>query len=252
MTPNAPSSAVPAAGHLAAAPHARGGGWQAVRQAVLAMLPHAFAAVVVTAIGLPTLILPFWSDNAIFSVIGTAVAEGRFPYVDAWDQKPPSIYFIYAVAIQGPFGLMRNVRVFDLLWTAITVALLVELGRRWWTLRAGVIGGITYGGVYFTVSTWTQLAQPDSFIGLPLVLALLLVHGAHGRGSLLVVAGVSLGFAFQLRAIIALLIPFCTLPEVLAAPRGNRMGVWVSSMFWLGVGFSAFQLGVAAYLLVGG
>jgi hypothetical protein len=252
MTPPAPASAAPAVGHLAGTPRVRAGGWQAVRQTALATLPHAFAVAVVTAIGLPTLILPFWSDNAIFSVIGTAVAEGRFPYADAWDQKPPSIYFIYAVAVQGPFGLMRNVRVFDLFWTAATVVLLVELGRRWWTLRAGVIGGITYGGMYFTVSTWTQLAQPDSFIGLPLVLALLLVHGARGRGPLLVLAGVSLGFAFQLRAITALLIPFSTLPEVLAAPRGSRIGAWARSMLRLGVGFSALQLGIGLYLLVGG
>lgn len=171
-------------------------------------IPYALTVSVVLALGLPTVILPFWPDQAVFSTVGRTIADGGFPYVDARDQKPPSIHLIYALAIHGPFGIMRNVRVFDLAWTAATVVLLIELGRRWWNLRAAVIAGLIYGAVYATSSTWWQLAQPDSFIGLPLVLALLLYDVARGRPGLLIAAGVLLGFAFQLRFIMALLVPF--------------------------------------------
>jgi hypothetical protein len=34
---------------------------------------------VVVAAGLPTLILPFWSDSAIFATVGKAIADGGFP-----------------------------------------------------------------------------------------------------------------------------------------------------------------------------
>lgn len=216
------------------------------------VLPYAATVLVVLAVGLPTMILPFWSDTAIFSTVGKAISEGRFPYVDAWDQKPPSIYLIYAVAIHGPFRLIGNVRAFDLAWISVTVVLLIALGRRWWSLRAGVIAGLTYGIVYFTISTWTQLAQPDSFIGLPIVLALLLHTEARGRWWPLVLAGVALGFAFQLRAIMALLIPFFPLPALLAAPRRSRFSLWFRDMVWIGVGFAAFQAVLVIYLIVGG
>jgi hypothetical protein len=207
---------------------------------------------VVLAIGLPTVILPFWSDNAIFATVGKTIRAGGFPYVDAWDQKPPAIYLIYAVAIQGPFGLFENVRVFDLAWTLATVCALIALGSHWWTVRAGVVAGLLYGGVYLASSTWTQLAQPDSFIGLPLALALLLVHAGPRRWAALLAAGAALGFAFQLRAIMALLVPFVPLVEVAEAPRGRRLSLWLETTLWLGLGFAAVQAACALYLAAGG
>jgi hypothetical protein len=222
-----------------------------IQHAATVVLPYALTAALVVAIGWPTLILPFWPDSSIFATIGHAIAHGGFPYVDAWDQKPPGIYLIYALAIQGPFGLMHNVRAFDLLWMAATVVAIVEISRRWWSLRAGVIAGLVYGTVYVTASTWWQLGQPDGFINLFLVLALLLHDGARGRRRFLIAAGALLGFAFQLRAISALLIPFFPWQEVFAATRG-RFRVWFRHMLWLGVGFAALQAVLALYLAAGG
>jgi len=222
------------------------------RRAAACALPYAATAALLLAIGLPTVILPFWSDNAIFALVGGSIAEGGSPYVDAWDQKPPAIYLIYAVAIHGPYDLFTNVRAFDLGWTVVTAWALIALGRRWWSPRAGMIAGLLYGGVYLASSTWTQLAQPDSFIGLPLVLALLLCHAARGRWTLLVTAGAMLGFAFQLRAIMVLLVPFVPLVEVEEAPRGGRARAWAASMVRLGAGFICVQVALALYLAVGG
>jgi hypothetical protein len=218
-----------------------------------ASLPYLGTAVVVLAVGLPTMILPFWPDQAIFALIGKTIWNGGFPFVDAWDQKPPSIYFIYAVAIHGPFDLVQNVRAFDLAWTTATVVVLCELGRRWWNLRAGVLAGLGYGVVYVTMSGgWARLAQPDSFIGLPLALALLVYELAHGRRGMLVIAGALLGFAFELRFIMALLVPVVPFVELAATPPAGRVRLWLHRMGWLGVGFAAFHLALALYLLVGG
>jgi hypothetical protein len=225
--------------------------WRALR-AGLAVLPYGATVAVILAVGLPTMILPFWSDTAIFSLIGRTIAEGGFPYVDAWDQKPPSIYLIYALASGGPFGLIGNVRAFDLAWTSVTAVLMIELGRRWWSLRAGVIAALTFGVVYFTISGWWQLAQPDGFLALPLVLALLLHTNARGRWWTLLLAGIALGFAFQLRAIVALLIPFFPLPALLDAPWRDRLRPWLRDMLWMGAGFIVFQVALALYLAIGG
>src|SRR4051812_24037984 len=99
---------------ISAAPAANLGraavGWVLARRLLSARYtPHLLVAAVIFLFGIPTIILPFWPDQSIFSIIGKAIAQGGFPYTDAWDQKPPGIYLIYAAAIQGPFGLVTNV-----------------------------------------------------------------------------------------------------------------------------------------------
>jgi hypothetical protein len=144
-----------------------------LRGAASRLLPFTLTSLAVVLVGLPTIILPFWVDSAIFSYIGRTITEGGMPYTDAWDFKPPGIYLLYALAIQGPFDLMRNVRVFDLAWTVATCLTLVELGSLWWNRRAGVIAGLLFGVVYITSSGYWMLAQPDGWVGLPLLLAIL-------------------------------------------------------------------------------
>src|SRR5262249_16910521 len=139
----------------------------------------------------------------------------------------------------------------DLAWTAVTVICVIKLGRRWWNLRAGVIAGLVYGGVYVTASGWWQSAQPDSFIALPLVLAPLLYEVGRGRRAALTAARLLPGFAFQLRFIMAPLIPFLPLVELAATPR-DRARTWLWRMVWLGAGFAAFQAALALYLALGG
>src|SRR6476620_12045434 len=131
-------------------------------------VPLGVAALAAILFGLPTLILPFHPDQALFAMVGKAVGSGLFPYVDAWDFKPPGLYVIYAAAIQGPFGIARNIRVFNLAWTAISAVLVAELGRRWWNARSGVIAAALYGLVSATAMPFWESAQPDSLVVLPL------------------------------------------------------------------------------------
>lgn len=223
------------------------------RRALAGLLAaHVLTVAIIIAVGLPTIVIPFWSDTAIFALVGQAVADGAMPYVGAWDQKPPAVYLIYAAAIQGPFTLFTNVRVFDLLWTGATAALLLELGRRWWGLRAGIAAALTYGVVYFTSSGWWQLAQPDGLINLPLALALLLQSTARGCRAPLLAAGLALGIAFQLRAISVLLVPFIPYVSAMDAPRGRRQVTWLRELLWLGAGFALCQAVLTAYLARGG
>src|SRR5207249_4979256 len=106
------------------------------------------------------------------------------------------------------FSVARDVRAFDLVWTAATAGLLAELGRRWWNARAGLLGALSFALVWSTGIPWWQSAQPDSLVVLPLIAALVLHDAARGRLAWLAGAGLALGFAFQLRFNVALFIPF--------------------------------------------
>src|SRR5581483_7227338 len=84
---------------------------------------------------------PLWfepshkSDEGIFAAVGRVMVEGRRPYVDAWDHKPPLIFALYALTQRVPGPAIGPVRVLAGLWAAapaVAVALLVARldGRR--------------------------------------------------------------------------------------------------------------------------
>jgi hypothetical protein len=214
------------------------------------LAPAVAATAATILLGLPTLIMPLHPDQASFAMVGKAVASGRFPYVDVWDLKAPGLYFLYALAIHGPFELARNVRVFSLGWTAVSAALIVELGRRWWNWRAGLIAALLYGLVWSTDTPFWLSAQPDSLAVLPIVLALLLYELARGRRGLLTAAGFALGFAADLRFTAALLVPAVPAVEAGTAAR-SRLRLWLGRLLWLGAGVAGLLALQAAYLLVG-
>jgi hypothetical protein len=211
----------------------------------------ALVAIAAAVFMLPTLILPLHPDQALFAVVARTVASGGFPYKDAWDFKLPGLYLLYAPAIQGPFDIAHNLRVFTLVWTAASTVLVAALGRRWWNWRAAMIAALLYVVVCSTDIPFWQSAQPDSLAVLPLLLSLLLYEVARGRRLVLILAGLALGVAFQLRATTALLAVLFPLVELFRVEAG-RFRLWLSRLLWLAAGFAILQATIIGYLVVGG
>lgn len=214
--------------------------------------PLAPVLVAVALLLAPTLVQPFGPDQAIFATIADTINRGGFPFVDAWDQKPPGIYLLYSLALRLPGPLMVRVRVFDAAWTLATVVLVYELARGFWSPRAGVMAALLYGAVYATIQGFWYLAQPDGLLALPLLGALLLYSraGTHWRGKVAcLIAGMLVGFAFQLRFTAAPLLPAFALVMAYECPRGRRR--WLRRTTWLVAGFLLSQLALALYLVAG-
>ncbi|MDX9703149.1 MAG: glycosyltransferase family 39 protein [Candidatus Auribacterota bacterium] len=67
-------------------------------------------------IGVPILIV----DEALYAEIANVILDGGLPYRDAWEQKPPAIYYLYA----SIFALFGRNNLTAVHWTAaITVAM---------------------------------------------------------------------------------------------------------------------------------
>jgi 4-amino-4-deoxy-L-arabinose transferase-like glycosyltransferase len=222
-----------------------------VRARALDYWPLAPLLLGITLLALPTLWYPFGPDQAIFATIGRTINQGGFPYADAWDQKPPAIYFLYALALRLPGPMMARVRVFDLVWTLVTMVALYELARSMWNVRAATVAALLYGAVYYTTQGWWYLAQPDGFIALPLVLALLLYRAAAGRRAWAAClgAGVLAGVAFQLRFTVGLLLPLFALTDLWQRRDGPRAAA--RRLAGLAAGFLAVQAVLVAYLAAG-
>src|SRR5581483_3733412 len=47
----------------------------------------------------PSIIEPYWyGDEGIYEVVGLAMDHGHLLYRDIWDNKPPLLYVVYALA----------------------------------------------------------------------------------------------------------------------------------------------------------
>ena len=126
-------------------------------------------------VGSVSLIYPYGRDQATYSYVGRAVLAGKVPYKDAWDVKPPAIFYLYALADTILGKSQTSVRIFDMIWQAATAAIialvgLTILGNR----NLGFLCGALYILSYYVVNYWNT-AQPEGFSTLLLASAVFIL-----------------------------------------------------------------------------
>ena len=89
-----------------------------------------WAVIVVAAVvcGLPSLFYPLSPDHGIIGTVGSSILAGGVPYKDAWDFKPPAVFFLFALSAALLGKHMIVIRVVDLIWQTVT-AFVVARGR---------------------------------------------------------------------------------------------------------------------------
>jgi Dolichyl-phosphate-mannose-protein mannosyltransferase len=220
--------------------------------------PLALAGCIVLALGAPTVLFPLGPDQAIFAYIAHRISLGGFPYVAAWDQKPPAIYLLYVLAIHFPGPFMRNIRMFDLVMLALTMSALYLLAQLLWSRAVAFGAALLYGSAYVTEYGYWHMAQPDGYTGLPLCLAAWLYYRYLRMRPIwpYVVAGLLTGFAFQLRFFSALIgLVLLYIEWNFAAESGETPKASVQAalrrLMAFTAGFVLMQALFAIYLLIG-
>jgi hypothetical protein len=114
-------------------------------------------------------------DQAIYAMVAEAMLRGGAPYRDAWDFKPPGIFFTYALA-RGLFGHGEHgVRVLEALGFASVAGAFAVLSRRWvGSWQAGLAGALVAIGTHAQLEFW-HTGQPESFGAVALAWALVCV-----------------------------------------------------------------------------
>jgi hypothetical protein len=98
-------------------------------------------------------------DQGIFAAVGRAIRDGGVPYRDAWDFKPPGIYFLYALAGTPTSGI----RWLEACGLISLVAACARISRFYLgDLRPGLVGGALAIVTYVRLEFW-HTAQPESF-----------------------------------------------------------------------------------------
>ena len=182
------------------------------------------AASLLVAFGAALLVLSFGHgrDQSIYTLVAREVLDGRMPYRDAFDFKPPGIFLVYAVGrlLSGasPVGI-RAVEVVAMLANA---AALLRLAKR--ELGDEIIGWIAAAfacGIHAQLDFW-HTGQPETFGG-PLGLwAIVLAceagraEGAGRRVRLLLTVGLLCGLAGLMKP-----------PLVGTAPVAALLASWI-------------------------
>jgi hypothetical protein len=132
-------------------------------------------------ISLPILTYPLGRDQGEFATLGRGLLNGRIPYVDLWNPKPPAVFYVYAAAMAVFGQTAPALRAIDLIIAPFILAAVCWLGTRSHSRRVGLWAALLLGVFYFSESFWT-LTQNDGISLLPMTLALLCVFKAADGG----------------------------------------------------------------------
>lgn len=154
------------------------------------------------ALRVPAIVEPAGNDQSLYMYVADQVRHGGVPYVDAWDQKPPAIFFLYA-AVRSVWPHQSAVAVADVLGAGAIAALLFVIGRR----TIGGHGGGVAASVFalFSHPSFARLSgiyvrgQCEVFIALAVTAAMALGWRRDRRAMHLFAAGIGLGVAFWLK-----------------------------------------------------
>lgn len=135
---------------------------------------HILAGVLlaVVILAMPVLTYPLGRDQGEFATIGRGILDGKTPYTELWNPKPPAIFYVYAGAMTLFGRTTEALRALDLLLYPVIGAALYWIGRRLSGHRTGLFAALLFGAFYFTETFWT-LTQNDGIVLLPMVLAVI-------------------------------------------------------------------------------
>lgn len=205
---------------------------------------------IVLLIALPTITYPLGRDQGEFATIGRGILNGRIPYVDLWNPKPPAVFYVYAAAMALFGQTVPALRALDLLAYPVIAAALWQIGRRLASPRMGEWAALLFGIFYFSETFWT-LTQNDGLVLLPMSLAAVCMVEAvfqKRTGVWTFTAGALSGWVFWFKYPFALFAAALVIGFVLAfGVRNWRMLIRPILLF--AVGWALTAGGGAAYLI---
>jgi hypothetical protein len=206
---------------------------------------------------LPALRFPLGRDEATYCFIGQDLLRGQVLYRDLWDNKPPGIFYIYAVIVKIFGPVMWSVGIVDILWLLAISVCIFYFAKRYLGAPAAAIAVVS-NALWHCSQGYTQAVQPEAFVALFVFLAYFLLMSALARnrwGN--VAAGLLCGAAFWMKYNAAPLFPALTFLPYLdfssfdTEPRRVRLTIswrtwWVRTLLVM-TGFVLAILGVLLY-----
>jgi len=139
-----------------------------------------FLIILIILLSYPSLYYPFGTDQGVFAYVARTIIKGDVPYKDAWDIKPPGIYFLYALGVKILGDSMVAIRIFDLFFTILNVLLIFYIVRKLFNEHSAFLSGFFYGFYYYVNDFWT-LGQVENFLNFFVLLSFLFLYLALNK-----------------------------------------------------------------------
>jgi hypothetical protein len=162
---------------------------------------------VVAAIRIPLLNVPFERDEGEYAYIAWRLGHQELPYRDWIDQKPPAIFWTYRLALSQPLDPVRAVHLMGLLWSAASACALFFLAARFMKLFWAVAAALLFALLSADPFMEGTAANTELFMLLPLILSLICFFSAttvnRRRILLMIMAGALTGVAAAFKQVAA-------------------------------------------------
>ena len=156
------------------------------------------------ALRLPAFFQPPWyMDEGIFAFVGNGWRSGGALYTDVWDNKPPGIFAVYALAWSSGLEMLA-VRLLDLAAMLGTIVLVYAIARRFTGDVAGFVAASLTAVLLGLPTIEGYIANTESFLILFTTAGMyLLLHAydARPRATVFVAAGLALGAACMFKQV---------------------------------------------------
>lgn len=156
---------------------------------------------------LPSLFEPYWyGDEGIYQVLGIAIRQGRFLYTDAWDNKPPFLYLLYALFNSDQFA----VRLVSIVFGILAVLAFFALSKKLFQSKQGgqnlaVITTSLFTLLFGLPLLEGNIANAENFMLFPIILAALFIFNLTSTikksYKMLAFSGLLLGVSFLFKIV---------------------------------------------------
>jgi hypothetical protein len=138
------------------------------------------AVALVALSGALCLAMPFWGDQALFTVYARQLTQGAVLYRDVFDVKQPGIFLFYALGGSLSGYTEVGIHLFELAyWLAFSVFALVAL-RPYFTTRWGAsLVPVCTVVIYYLYAEAVDLTQIEALVAFPIVVAWWLIDRAE-------------------------------------------------------------------------
>lgn len=205
---------------------------------------------------IPNLCYPIGRDQATYCVIGQGLLNGQQLYRDLWDNKPPGVFYLFAVIVKAFGAVMWSVGLVDILWLLAISYFVFRFAERYLGTGAAVVATVANATWHIWAGYW-EAAQTETFLMLFVFVSFFLVARAgHWLKLRLFAAGLFLGAAFWLKynAIVflpfILILPFFDTSRLDENPR--RVSLKISWRKWFArAGIFAAGFGATVVVVLG-
>lgn len=211
---------------------------------------------------LPNLAFPIGRDQALYCVIADGILHGLRPYVDLWDNRPPTTFLVFLPIVKIFGRALWSMGAVDILWLLAMSVFIFRFAERTMGPVAAALA-VAVNAVWHSAAGYTHTMVPATFIIFFVFVGLFMVWNEgpltqlrhFGAGVMMTLAFWSTYSALVFLPLL-LVLPYLDLRGLDQKPGSLKISIcfreWWPRVAWLAAGFGASSLAVVAYLWVVG